>query len=58
MVRTFKDSRTQEQAFYIVPSIKVKGKVHHFLYLKGGPLNIVSLSGDAIGTIIDTVIGQ
>ena len=49
---------TEKQPFYIIATIKFHRQFHQFGYGEGGARKVIATSVDAVGAIVDTIIGK
>ena len=49
---------TEKQTFYIVATIELHRQLHQFGYGEGGTRKVVTTPVDAVGAIVDAVIGK
>ena len=51
-------ARAEEKPFYVVAAIKLDGEVYQLCHCEGGAGDVIASAVDAIGAIVDAIIGQ
>ena len=51
-------TRTQKKPFDVVAPIELDGEVHQFAHRERGTGNVVAAAVDAVGTIVNAIIGE
>ncbi|EGF57491.1 conserved domain protein [Bacteroides fluxus YIT 12057] len=58
IIRITYHTATEKQSFYIIAPVEFHGQVHKLTDRKSGPRKIIAATVDAIGTIIDAIVGK